>query len=263
MLASWALPGLAFADDAKQRCVDASDRAQSLRDKGALVEAREQLLLCARPECPGVVTGFCDKWLSEVNAALPTVVVIAKDGAAETSDVELSIDGVVARPKLDGRAIPLDPGDHELSIRSADGRVATQHVVAHEGQKDVPVTIALAARASPSPPPAPPLPPPPSEARGTPVLAWVLGGGGLAAAGVFAVIAATGQRDYDTCKTQGCPSSTRDSLAVRRDVAFVSAGVSVALLATSAWLFLRPTPRSGVALSFDKNTAFATVRWTR
>jgi hypothetical protein len=46
-----------------------------------LIEAREQLRACAAAQCPAVVQTDCAGWLAEVEKALRSVVVAAKDGA--------------------------------------------------------------------------------------------------------------------------------------------------------------------------------------
>ena len=68
------------ADD-KAACLDAASKAQSLRDAHKLVEAREQLRACAAARCPAVVQNDCATWLVEVERALPTVVLAAKNTA--------------------------------------------------------------------------------------------------------------------------------------------------------------------------------------
>ena len=62
----------ALADD-KAACLSASQQAQNLRDAHKLVEARAQLRVCARKECPAVVQRDCLTWLGEVERSLPTV----------------------------------------------------------------------------------------------------------------------------------------------------------------------------------------------
>src|SRR5580704_15746858 len=64
----------------KAACLDASSQAQTLRDAHQLVEARDQLRICARQICPAVVQADCATWLDAVEKSLPTVVLTAKDG---------------------------------------------------------------------------------------------------------------------------------------------------------------------------------------
>src|SRR4051812_3792936 len=86
----------AFADE-KAICVAASEKAQQLRSTGKLVDAREQLTVCGRAECPKLIQQDCTQWTSEVLAALPSVVPAAKDRKGrDIVDVRLTVDGKVA-----------------------------------------------------------------------------------------------------------------------------------------------------------------------
>jgi hypothetical protein len=139
----------AVADD-KAACLDAATKAQRFKDTHKLVEAREQLRICAAAECPAVVQTDCANWLAEVEKALPTVVVIAKSGAgADLVDVKVTVDGHPFVTKLDGQAIPMNAGPHTFHFEGADGTL-DQQVVVTEGEKSQKVAIVLGA-----PPPAP------------------------------------------------------------------------------------------------------------
>src|ERR1035438_6772877 len=47
----------------KAACAAAAEAGQRLRNRGQLVAAREQLIVCASPECPQVVSQDCTGWL--------------------------------------------------------------------------------------------------------------------------------------------------------------------------------------------------------
>src|SRR5262245_56106628 len=72
-------------DQVKVTCAQAYETAQRLREGHRLREAREQLLVCARPECPALLRRDCAPWLGEVEAVLPSIVVVARtaDGQKE------------------------------------------------------------------------------------------------------------------------------------------------------------------------------------
>src|ERR1700685_1640160 len=70
--------GRAFADD-KQDCIAASEAGPAQKLRGSLRGAREPLLICARDGCPAIVRQDCTQWLTEIIAALPSVVVGARD----------------------------------------------------------------------------------------------------------------------------------------------------------------------------------------
>src|ERR1700678_4573205 len=96
----------AKADDTVRVCIAASTDGQTLRKQGRLLAAREEMIACARDACPPIVRSHCARWLSEVDAATPSVVVRAEDPAgADVMGARLFIDG---RPgKLDGQAVRL------------------------------------------------------------------------------------------------------------------------------------------------------------
>jgi hypothetical protein len=71
----------ARADD-KKVCSDAYEKAQSLRDEGKLVTARDQMRTCARATCAKFIAKDCATWLADVEARIPSVVLSATDASA-------------------------------------------------------------------------------------------------------------------------------------------------------------------------------------
>jgi hypothetical protein len=134
----------AFADD-KQVCTDAYGQAQTLRDAHKLTEAREQLRVCARAECPGFIAKDCAAWLKDVEPRIPSVVLIAKNAAgSDLVDVKVTVDGAPLATKLDGLAVDVDPGAHTFAFEAPDGKVE-QKVVIAEGGKAQRVSVAFGA----------------------------------------------------------------------------------------------------------------------
>jgi hypothetical protein len=130
----------AKADD-KAACLDASSQGQTLRDAHKLVEAREQLRVCARASCPGVIQKDCTMWLDDVEKALPTVVFSARDATGnDLSNVRVSENGKVLATSLDGVAIPMNPGPHTLRFELPDGKSIAHQAVVREGNKAIAVT---------------------------------------------------------------------------------------------------------------------------
>src|SRR5580704_6976543 len=107
--------GVAQADD-KQACNDAYRQAQVLRNDHKLVEAREQLRVCAGGSCPGFIAKDCSDWLKTDESKTPSVVLAAKSPAgADLFDVKVTMDGAPLSSKLDGLAIDVDPGPHTFA----------------------------------------------------------------------------------------------------------------------------------------------------
>src|SRR5580700_2222690 len=108
----------AAADDTSD-CIAASEAAQSLRDRRALLEARDQLAVCSRDVCPAPIRSDCIQQRSEVDAAMPSVVLRAKDARAEDMvDVRVLCDGVVVATQEDGKALAVDPGAHTFRFEA-------------------------------------------------------------------------------------------------------------------------------------------------
>jgi hypothetical protein len=232
----------AFADDTAA-CLDASTKAQTLRDAHQLVEARAQLRACAASSCPAVVQRDCANWLVEVDKSLPTVVVTAKNRAgADLVEVKVSVDERSFVSKLDGAAVPMNPGPHTFHFEGADGTRVDQQVVIKEGEKNQPVAVVLGA-AVPPPPPAPT-----STGATEPVgssspwrtVGWALGGvgvAGVAMGAVFGVIA-IGDKNGAHCVDNRCDPGTSSGIktaALLSDVGWIAGGV---LLASGAAIVL-------------------------
>jgi hypothetical protein len=72
------------ADPTTADCLSASESSLSLRNQHKLREARAALLICSAASCPGDVRAECTRRVSEVNAAIPTIVFEAKDSSGGT-----------------------------------------------------------------------------------------------------------------------------------------------------------------------------------
>src|SRR5262249_13965446 len=106
LLLPYALATTAALADDKAACLQAASKGQRMRAQHDLVGARDQFRACAAAGCPAIVQRDCATWLTEVDKALPTVVVTAKDAAgADLVNVSVSVDGQPLLTKLDGRAL--------------------------------------------------------------------------------------------------------------------------------------------------------------
>jgi hypothetical protein len=245
----------ALADD-KAVCLDAFSQGQILRNAHQLVEAREQFKACARAGCPAVVQRNCATWVSELDRIVPTVVLSAKDAAGnDVFDVNVSVDGVALTHRLDGGAIPMNPGPHAFRFQRSDGAEVDRSVLVLEGQATMLVAITFAAVA-PLPPAAPTARP---AAGATPAAAaepsgpahggapwhtagWIAGGAGVVGLGVgsaFGLIAISKKNAAQcdpagVCTNYGAVSDAKNAGTVA-DVGFVAGGV---LLACGAALLL-------------------------
>jgi hypothetical protein len=244
-------------------CIAAHTNGQELRTQKRLVDARAQFLACAVNECPELVRKDCTQFLAEVTASTPTLVLAAiENGQQDLTGVSVDLDGEPLMSALDGSAVPVDPGEHRLTFRTADGRVNEYRIVARENEKGRRVVAQFTSGTSETPAAANPL-------ADVPPLAYVLGGVGVVALGSFAYFGLRG-RSTEDCAPE-CTRSEVDRMRTQYLVADISLGVAVASLgaatfvyfsqrpsteaATSARLSLRP-PRQGTGMAVEARVDF-------
>jgi hypothetical protein len=264
----FARPVLAAAPT-KSQCLSSNESAQSLRASGKLREARAQLLICAAKTCPRLVRNDCAEWLTEVDKATPTIVFEAKDGAGnDLSSVHVTMDGEPLTDKLDGSAIPMDPGEHRFAFE-ADGVPKTEKtIVARAGDKDRHVLAVLGA----APPAAAgavasPATTSPSDGSSQRTIGLVLGGAGIVGLLVGTVLRLKANSDYggvlrSDCNgsVTGCNSSavsdeqSPDNEARISTVAFVAGG---ALLAGGAVLYFTAPKADSIGIAPTVGTSGA------
>jgi hypothetical protein len=230
----------ALADDTAT-CLDAVGKGQMLRDGHKLVEARAEFRVCASSSCPVVVQRDCLRWVSDADASIPTIVLSAKEASGEDAlEARVSIDG--AATKLDGVALPINPGPHTFRFGWPDGASIERQVLVEEGQKAVVISVR-----HPPPLTAPPaaalvlVPPPPlaqpAAARQTGTLrlaGYVVGSAGLAAVVVGSIFGGLTFAEVSTAKTAcgpaGCASNTSLTAVNDMQTARTYGNASTALL---------------------------------
>ncbi|HEX7665643.1 MAG TPA: hypothetical protein VF407_14050 [Polyangiaceae bacterium] len=224
-------PVLARAD-VTHDCVEAANDGQSLRDSGKWSAAHAAFVRCSADACPGVVTSSCRKWDAELAPRVPTVTFAASSTAgADIAVARFTIDGVAIANAAAGRALPLDPGAHDLVV-SADGfEPSRSTIVVREGEKSRPIVVRLAPLEN-----AVTTGPAPSEERSVPsrsnVPLVVSGAIALAGATGFAVFGLWGQSERShldaTCApSETCASSDVSAVRTKWIVADVSLAVGV------------------------------------
>jgi hypothetical protein len=264
--------GEARAGDEKDICVRAVERAQLVRLDGKLREAREGFVTCARAVCPEAIRQDCTRWVTEVDASLPSVVFDAvwADGR-DVTRMTVLLDGEVLAGAERGRAVSLDPGAHTFRFEVAGAAPVEMRNVIREGEKNrilramFSPTASLEATTPAGPAPAPVLAPAPApttpstaapsglwqplshDAAGPmptkkgpiPLGAFILGGIALAGFGGFAYLGLSGTGRLDSMRSScghACnPSdvtSARDQILVGDILAYVG------LAAAGAAVFL-------------------------
>jgi hypothetical protein len=124
-------------DAQKKACADAYDNSQVLRDEGRLWLARAQLLVCQRA-CRRELAVDCEKWRGEVEARLPSVVLVPRDPNGTLVDARVSIDGKEPEP-VPGGEVLLEPGDHTFRFENDEGEAIDKTVTVAAGDKAVEV----------------------------------------------------------------------------------------------------------------------------
>ncbi len=229
-------------------CLSAYEQAQVARKEARLRRARQQLLLCSQRDCPKVTRTDCVPWLAEVESALPSVVITAKDaGGREILDVAVFFDGSPLAPRLDGRSLAVDPGDHAFRLEAPGHPALEQHVTIHEAEKDRPLafTFPWATRAPSSLAPSVDQSAARSGAGIHPGPAvYALGALSLVALGGFTYFGLTGAHDSntlrDTCYPHCAPSDVSDA---NRELLVADISLAVALVTAAAATYLLVTGR--------------------
>lgn len=190
-----------------QQCVSASTEAQREQKLGNLLSARRQLEVCADPACPAVVQSDCTKWLAEVLAATPSLVVVARLDGVDQRQARVLLDGHLWLGELSGRPEDVEPGQHELTV-TVGTQTRVQKLLVNVGEKNRLVVFEFStALTDPGTPEPPPPTGPAVTSRRFPVLAVVLSTVALAGVGAFTALGLSGRASLDTLLKQECAAT--------------------------------------------------------
>ena len=193
--------------------------------------------------CPDFVRPDCSRWLSEVDAQMPTIVVAAKDADGnDTTDVAVTVDGNRVADLLDGRPIPMDPGAHNVRFEHAGVAPIERRIVIQQGIKNRPIEVSFQV-GGPEPQP-PSYPAGPEQVNGPNYTLLVLGsvfaGLSIPAFVSFAVFGLKGKAEADDLNNgcgnteAGCPAGLVDDAENKLVIADVSLGVGIGMFALGA-----------------------------
>jgi hypothetical protein len=299
----WAHASVAAPPSTKANgpCANAAQEAREHVAAGRLRRARGAFIECAKTSC-GSLLQQCRSGLQQLDSDTPSVVPVATDASgAQRLDVRVSMDGELLTSQIDGRSVDVDPGMHEFSFRTDQGDVHSEKILILQGQRNRVISVALkradapsihgnASDAAPSAPSEASLRPAaerktspvPAESRrepaasestdpprASPVLAYIVGGAGLAAVGSSLLLAHWGREDnilLDRC-APNCSQESVDHVRSMYIAADVTLGAGVLALGAATWLYLsRPEveDEKAAAYHFDVQAtaagAYATVR---
>lgn len=237
--------GLALAQprdkNANQACFDAFEQTQGARRDGRLIEARDAAIVCSADACPRTISKECVKWVSELQPIIPGLVFdVRLDDDSNITDVAVNLDGKQVLSKLDGKALPVDPGEHSLSFFTPGFPPIETKVVALEGDKARRVQVTFR-----KPGERPPIVEAPGfrMKRPVPLATWIVGGlslATLAVAGVVGLVGLSQRGQLESCKPSCDPVrvvNVGKTLAVA-DGLFIGGLVTAA--ATAVIFFTRP-----------------------
>lgn len=239
-------PAAPAAAPTSEACVAAYTASQELRLEGKIGQSRERASFCAQELCPSAVVSSCTKWLTDLRDAQPTISIGARlANGNDITDVVTEIDGIRVGDTLTGAPIELDPGKHSM-VFTHGALVQKMEILVSEGIKNRPIvvvftppeTIEDAPKSKPQPAPIAP------ERPGAPAGAFVLGGVGIAAVGVFGVLAGIGTFELndlrDTCGvTHTCPADFVEETKTKLIVGDVFLAVGTVAVASSViWLIV-------------------------
>jgi hypothetical protein len=234
--------------DEKEACATSYEKAQKLRRDGKLKDARQEVLTCGNEKCPAVLIPFCVQWLREIDATMPSLVIVARGPRGEeTEAVRVLIDGAVAASSLDGRPITVDPGKHHLRYELEGAKPIEEDVLVHAGEQNRRLSpVFQANKPSPSTPApkgdgaSPPAPvdtaSPPSPSRWPVYTAFGLGAVGIGVGAVTGGMALGAKSSLDLeCPTKGnCPAGAQPdidrlhTMSTVSTIGFIVGGVGIA-----------------------------------
>lgn len=242
----------ARADDAPsaEACVAAHHEAQRQRRDNHPVEARALLLACTREHCPALIRSDCADWLVAVDRETPTLVIEPRTRSGEpVVGARATVDGAPFAAVLDGKALPIDPGEHVVRVDAESRPSAEQRTIVVAGERAQRVVVVLEDARSPSPrPPSPgpallttPPPPPrdaPARSGRSNVVPIALGAVGVVGLGSFTAFGLSGRSvksdlDASGCRPH-CDPSRVDDMWRRFTIADVSLAIAVVALGAAA-----------------------------
>lgn len=258
-------PGSAFADASS--CTELHASGQREMRAGQLKTASKQFMTCSSDDlCPEEVRADCIRLYESVERRTPTVIfsVVNEEGQDVTNVVKVSSGENVLVESLDGRAVALDPGQHEFRFDLPWGEAVNLEVLIREGEKNRVVSIKVKDPNQPGAevpvePAAPVGPAPPVVVMApnrTPAGFWVATGIGAAALGtgiVFEVLGYSLHSELADCSPTCDPARKDDYEAMKRNylIGDIAIGAGLVSFGVAALIYFSsdsPAPMDSASL---------------
>jgi hypothetical protein len=247
--------------DQSRACFEAYEATQAGRRDGRLMEAREAAIVCAADVCPKTLSRDCVKWVGDLQSMIPGLVfdVRLADGTNVT-EVNVSLDGKPMLERVDGKSVPVDPGEHMLRFEARDYLPVDARVVSLEGDKARKVQVTMK-----KPEPVAIAQPTLRLHRPVPLVTWVFGGVaaiGLGASGALSLSGIVARDGLGSCKPNCEPSRV---VAISRLFGLADGFLIASAVAAGAALFTFFTrPELPVTVAFVPGASpgvVVTARW--
>jgi len=233
----------ARADVTVEACADSYTKGQEERLAGRLFSARTQFNICKNEACPAAIVQDCKRWVSEVEADLPTVLVTVTDATGKpVPSPSVQIDGVLVSPALLEAPIAVDAGPHVIKCDMAGYQPAELQPALRPEDRKLPVNLVLRPLASSEPAAVAVAPEAPRDtaAKPLPVTALAFAGVGAIALGTSLYLGLSAKSKYDELKdacAPNCPKSAADSVHTRAVISDVALATSIVAFGAAAWFY--------------------------
>jgi len=202
-----------------EACAEAFEKSQIDRRAGHLLDARAALATCSQSTCPAFLVNECVPALQAIQNASPSVVFAVRDALGHaTVDAQVFVDDMPPLATVPSTAVLLDPGVHNVRVRSA-GETRDTTVVLREGEKAVRVEVTFErVTGLPKEPP----PPPPSRSSAIPPITLVLGGLSIAGFASFSAVALSSLAEEKRLRRDCAPICSADDTSRVKSLYFVA-----------------------------------------
>jgi len=233
----------AGAQAPEARSCGAVQQTEALRAAGKYRESRSRLLECVNAQCGGDVRRRCATALQRLDAVTPSIVIRAQlANGNDATDVSVRMENEQLVSSLNGLAIPVDPGEHQLVFERAGLPPVPQTVTIREGEKFRAIDVQL----EPSLPASPRAPTEQSTSGFGSDQRLALGGTligvGVVGLGAFTLLGLKARQDERELERLGCkPDCGKafvQSVRTRYLLTNISLGVGVLALGSATWLLL-------------------------